>query len=74
MMQSISQLCEPNLNALLYGVTDLSNETNRQPFIIIQEYIKELNDSNILHLSYNSLLIFDLMNYYTFKICLIVKI
>ena len=39
MMQSISQLCEPTLNALLYGVTDLSDETNRQLFIIIQEYI-----------------------------------
>ena len=39
MMQSISQLCEPNLNALLYGVTDLSDETNRQLSIIIQEYI-----------------------------------
>ena len=35
MMQSISQLCEPTLNALLYRVTDLSNETNRQLFIII---------------------------------------
>ena len=34
-----SQLCEPTLNALLYGVTDLSDETNRQLFIIIQEYI-----------------------------------
>ena len=41
MMQSISQLCEPTLNALLYGVTDLSDETNRQLFIIIQEYIKD---------------------------------
>ena len=39
MMQSISQLCEPTLNALLYGVTDLSDETIRQLFIIIQEYI-----------------------------------
>ena len=39
MMQSISQLCEPTLNALLYGVTDLSDETNRQLFIILQEYI-----------------------------------
>ena len=39
MMQSISQLCEPTLNALLYGVTDLTDETNRQLFIIIQEYI-----------------------------------
>ena len=29
MMQSISQLCEPALNALLYGVTDQSDETNR---------------------------------------------
>ena len=25
-MQSISQLCEPTMNALLYGVTDLSDE------------------------------------------------
>ena len=39
MMQSKSQLCEPTLNALLYGVTDLSDESNRQLFIIIQEYI-----------------------------------
>ena len=39
MMQSISQICKPTLNALLYGVTDLSDETNRQLFIIIQEYI-----------------------------------
>ena len=39
MLRSISQLCEPTLNALLYGVTDLSDETNRQLFIIIQEYI-----------------------------------
>ena len=39
MMQSISQLCEPTLIALLYGVKDLSDETNRQLFIIIQEYI-----------------------------------
>ena len=39
MMQSISQLCEPTLNALLYGVTDLYGETNRQLLIIIQEYI-----------------------------------
>ena len=39
MMQSISQLCEPTLNALVYEVTDLSDETNRQLFIIIQEYI-----------------------------------
>ena len=46
MMQSISQLWEPTLNALLYGVTDLSDETkrqldetNRQLFTIIQEYI-----------------------------------
>ena len=39
MMQSISQLCEPTLNALLYGVTYLFDETNRQLFIIIQEYI-----------------------------------
>ena len=39
MMQSISQLCEPTLNALIYGVTDLSDETNRQLFIIVQEYI-----------------------------------
>ena len=39
MMQSISQLCEPTLNALLYGVTDRSDETNRQLFIIIQQYI-----------------------------------
>ena len=38
-MQSISQLCKPSLNALLYGATDLSDETNRQLFIIIQEYI-----------------------------------
>ena len=37
MMQSISQLWEPTLNALLYGVTDLSDETNRQIFIIIRE-------------------------------------
>ena len=39
MMQSISQLCEPTLNTLSYGVTNLSDETNRQLFIIIQEYI-----------------------------------
>ena len=39
MMQSIFQLCEPTMNALLYGVTDLSDETNRQLFMIIQEYI-----------------------------------
>ena len=39
MIQSISELCEPTSNALLYGVTDLSDETNRQLFIIIQEYI-----------------------------------
>ena len=41
MIQSISQLhvCEPTLNALLYGATDLSDETNRQLFIIIQVYI-----------------------------------
>ena len=38
-MQSISQLCEATLIALLYGVTDLSDETNRQRFIIIQEYV-----------------------------------
>ena len=38
-MQSVSQLCERTLNSLLYGVTDLSDETNRQLFIIIQEYI-----------------------------------
>ena len=37
MMQSISQLCEPTLNALVYGITDLFDETNRQLFIIIQE-------------------------------------
>ena len=40
-MQSISLLCEPTLNALFYGVTHLSDETNRQLFIIIQEYIIE---------------------------------
>ena len=39
MMQSISQLCEPTLIALLYGVKDLSDETNIQLFTIIQEYI-----------------------------------
>ena len=39
MMQSINQLWEPTLHALLYRVTDLSDETNRQLFIIIQEYI-----------------------------------
>ena len=39
MMQLISQLCEPTLTALLYRVTDLSDEINRQLFIIIQEYI-----------------------------------
>ena len=43
MMQSISQFCEPTLNALLYGVTDLSDETNRQLFIIIQEHILRTN-------------------------------
>ena len=39
MMQSISQLYEPALNVLLYGVMDLSNETNKQLLIIIQDYI-----------------------------------
>ena len=39
MMQSISQLWEPTLNALLYGITDPSDKTNRQLLIIIQEYI-----------------------------------
>ena len=38
-MQLISQLCEPNLNALLYGVTDLPGDTNRQLFILIQDYM-----------------------------------
>ena len=39
MMQSIFLLYEQTLNALLYGVTYLSDKTNRQLFIIIQEYI-----------------------------------
>ena len=39
MMQSISQLCEATLMTLLYGVTDLSDETNGQLFVIIQEYV-----------------------------------
>ena len=34
MMQSISHLCEPTLNAPLYKVTDLSDETNRQGYIL----------------------------------------
>ena len=38
-MQSISQLYKPSLNALLYRVTELSDETNRQLFIIIQECV-----------------------------------
>ena len=38
-MQSISQLCEATLMTLLYGVTDLSDETNGQLFVIIQEYV-----------------------------------
>ena len=38
-MQSLSQICEPTLNALVYGVTGLSDETIKQLFIIIQEYI-----------------------------------
>ena len=74
MMQSISQLCEPTLNALLYRVTGLSDETNRQLFIIIQEYCiySGLNDSNKLPLS-NYFLTLRFTNYYTFIICINVR-
>ena len=33
MMQSISQLCEAILNALSYGVTDLSDATNHHTWV-----------------------------------------
>ena len=72
MMQSISQLCEPTLNALLHGVIDLSDETNRQLFITIQEYILRTKRFSKLPLSnYSLTLIFT--NYYTFIICLNVR-
>ena len=60
MMQSIFQICEPTLNALLYLVIDLSNETNKQLFIIIQEYIIRPNYSSQLSFCNNSELLFDI--------------
>ena len=72
MMQSIPQLCEPTLNALLYGVTDLFDEINRQLFIIIHEYILRTKRFQYIALSNYSLTL-RFTNYYTFIVCLNVR-
>ena len=71
MMQSISRLCEPTLNALLYGVTKLSDETNTQLFIIIQEYIIRTNC--LLVIIHNYSLTIRYTNCYTNRICFNVR-
>ena len=55
MMQSISELCEPTLNALLYGVTDLSARQIGSSSSSYRSIYQGLNDSNKLPLSNYSL-------------------
>ena len=39
MLRSVSRLCQPNLNTLLYGNDNLSVSDNKQIFIIVQDFI-----------------------------------
>ena len=39
MLRSVSRLCQPSLNTLLYGNDNLSVSDNKQKFIIVQDFI-----------------------------------